>query len=233
MDALARGLAWRRLFPPGQATPFQALSPEGQADARRAADVILHGHRAYLAEFHALTAGAQETFENRAWAQEALNAERRVRLYRDGVNATRSRLLRECPHWLADRSFWMGARQVFLECVFDDYDADLALSYFYSTMRLAFDESDVPVEYADDGLAEHSHVSSPSPIWQLHPAGPEKLRDSVEQVLRGCGFRAPFENMERDAALVAARIAEEWRRQHGSEPLRDLQTLRPVFFRDR
>lgn len=229
----ARRRAWRRLFPAGQATRFQALSPEGQADARRAAELILQGHRRYLCEFHALTAKARETFENRAWAQEALNAERRVRLYREGVNGTRSRLQRECPRWLLDRAFWMGVRQVFLENVFDDYDADLALSYFYSTMRLAFDQTDIPVEYADDGLAERSHVSSPHAAWQWHHAGPKRLQRSVEQVLRSCRFQAPFENIKRDAALVAARMLEEWRRQGCFGFPRDLQTLRPVFFRDR
>jgi len=39
--------------------------------------------------------------------------------------------------------------------------------------------------------------------------------------------------VERDAELVAVRLQDDWRRQIGSDPPRDLQMLEPVFFRDR
>jgi isocitrate dehydrogenase kinase/phosphatase len=127
----------------------------------------------------------------------------------------------------------MGARQAFLEESFDDYETDMALNFLYSTMRLAFDGQDMPVEYADDGLAEQSHVRSPRPVWRLYRAGPQHLSRSVAQVLSNCGFRAPFENAERDAALVAGRLLEEWSRQIGAGYPRDLQMLEPLFLRDR
>src|ERR1039458_2134515 len=78
--ATIRREAWRRLFPPDAVAPLAALSPEAQADARRAAGLILAAHRGYLAEFNAFTAEAKETFENRAWTQGTLNAGHRVQL---------------------------------------------------------------------------------------------------------------------------------------------------------
>jgi hypothetical protein len=54
-----RRAAWRRLFPPDAAAPLAALSPEAQADARRASGLILAAHRGYLAEFNAITAKAR------------------------------------------------------------------------------------------------------------------------------------------------------------------------------
>src|ERR1039458_3566995 len=231
--ATIRREAWRRLFPPDAVAPLAALSPEAQADARRAAGLILAAHRGYLAEFNALTAEAKETFENRAWTQGTLNAGHRVQLYRDAVNGTWRKLQRLFPGQAPHREFWMGARQAFLEESFDDYETDMALNFLYSTMRLAFDGQDMPVEYADDGLAEQSHVRSPRPVWRLYRAGPQHLSRSVAQVLSNCGFRAPFENAERDAALVAGRLLEEWSRQIGAGYPRDLQMLEPLFLRDR
>jgi len=231
--AKSRHAAWRRLFPPGQAPPLQALSGDAQADAQRAAELILGAHRGYLSEFNALTAKAQQAFENRAWTQGALDAGRRVQLYRDAVNGTWRKMQRLFPERLARQDFWMGARQVFLERVFDDYDADVALTFFYSTMRIAFDAQDVPVEYADDGLAERSHVRSPHTVWKLYRVSSQQWSRPIREVLKNCAFQAPFENAERDAELVAGRLQDDWRRQIGDDPPRDLQMLEPVFFRDR
>ena len=141
--------------------PVEKLSIEERADARRAADLIADSHRGYFSAFNSLTAEAQEIFEKRAWIQAALNAERRVRLYRTAVDDTWQKMQRLFPERLLDRQFWMAARRAFLERVFNDYEADLALTFFYSIMRLAFDQNDTPVEYADDGLAEHSHIWNP------------------------------------------------------------------------
>jgi isocitrate dehydrogenase kinase/phosphatase len=231
--ATGRRAAWRRLFPPDTAAPLAALSPEALADARRAAGLILAAHRDYLAEFNALTANAKEIFENRAWTQGSLDAGRRVQLYRDQVNGTWRKLQRLFPEQAAHREFWVGVRQAFLENVFDDYEADIALTFFYSTMRLAFDRQDTPVEYADDGLAEQCEVGSASPVWRVYPAGPQHLTPSVAQVLETCKFRAPWENAARDAAAAADRLLAEWNSQMAAGSPHDLQMLEPLFLRDR
>ncbi len=230
--ARARRKAWRRLFPPGQERQLEELSIEERADAQRAADWIAGSHRSYCSSFNSLTAEAQEGFEKRAWMQAALNAERRVRLYRSAVDAAWQKMQRLFPERLLDPRFWMAARRSFLERIFNDYEADLALTFFYSIMRLAFDEKDTPVEYADDGLAEHSHIWNPHPVWEVYDATPQLIGQSLVRKLRGCGFRARFENLERDTRLVAARLLEDWRRERAGVP-RHLRMLRPVFYRDR
>jgi hypothetical protein len=144
--------AWPRFFPAGEASPLETLPPPDRRQARDAAAEILRVHRAYLAEFRALTAQARETFENRAWIQGALDAGRRIGLYREAVDAAWRTLRGQPGAALADRGFWLGVREAYLESICRDYDADLALTLFYSVMRLAFDGLDVPVEYADDGL---------------------------------------------------------------------------------
>ncbi|HKI41301.1 MAG TPA: isocitrate dehydrogenase kinase/phosphatase AceK regulatory subunit, partial [Mycobacterium sp.] len=198
-----------------------------------AADLILSAHRACFSQFNAFTAKARDTFDDRAWLQGYLNTEKRVGLYRAAVNETWRKLRREFAERLRDRAFWMAARHVVLQRIVGTYDADLALTFFYSTMRLAFDETDVPVEYADDGLARRSRGWSRHPVLQSYPAAPEQLRLAIECILQRCGFRSPFEDIRRDAALVTARLAAEWRRQAGDLPPRTVQMLEPVFFRDR
>ena len=229
----ARRQAWERLFPPGQCPALEALSTRGQAEARDAAGLILAAHRAYLSDFSILTERARQNFEDRAWTQGSLDAGRRVQLYRDAVNGIWRKIQLRHAGQAAHREFWMGVRQSFLEQVFDDYDADLALTFLYSTMRLAFDAQDAPVEYDDDGLTERSHVGSAQPVWRSYAAGPRELRQSIGEVLRSCAFRVPFANAARDAGLVAERLHQEWRREFGAASPDDLQMLTPVFFRDR
>jgi len=209
------------------------LSIEERADARRAADLIADSHRGYFSAFNSLTSEAQEIFETQAWSQATLNAERRVRLYRTAVDDTWQKMQRLFPERLQDRQFWMAARRTFLERIFNDYEADLALTFFYSIMRLAFDHKDMPVEYADDGLAEHSHIWNPHQICETYEVSPKQMSGAVIRILRSCGFRARFENPERDAALVTARLLDEWERQIPGSAPRHLRMLRAVFYRDR
>ena len=233
MAARARRRAWRGLFPPGQEPQLEKLSIEERADARRAADLIADSHRMYFSAFNSLTAEAQETFEKRAWIQAASNAERRVRLYRTAVDDTWQKMQGLFPERLLDQRFWMAARRAFLERIFNDYEADLALTFFYSIMRLAFDHNDTPVEYADDGLAEHSHIWNPHHIWETYEVTPKQMSRAIIRILRNCGFRARFENPERDADLVTARILDDWGKQISGSAPRRLRILRPVFYRDR
>jgi isocitrate dehydrogenase kinase/phosphatase len=225
--------AWARFFPPGRPTPLETLAPEERHRARTAADVILAAHRVYLQQFQDLTAQAQSVFEQRDWARGKHNAEQRVRLYRTIVNDTWQKLRDVFPDHLLELQFWMAARQAFLQAVLDDYDADLALTLFYSTMRLALAQTDIPVEYEDDGLARPSRTAGGRRIWRLYPASPDRLASSVASMLDRCSFRAPFENRQRDAALCASRMIDEWRRQCGTTMPRWLQIARPALFRDR
>ncbi len=222
--------AWRRLFDPGA---LDALPPSGREDARRAAEIILAAHRRYLGEFNALTAKAQDTFERRAWVEASADAERRVRLYRPAVYGTWGALQKDFASQLASTAFWMGARHCYLNQVFDDYDSDLALTFFYSVMRMAFDHIDVPVEYADDGLAEHPHVWNSEPVYNSYSTNPADLARAIEAVLDSYGFHVAFENATRDAALAAERILAEWERNGGCGQPAGLSMLRPALYRDR
>jgi len=221
------------LLPAGQALQIEGLSIEQRADARRAAKLIRDSHRGYFSAFNTLTAEAQEIFETRTWMRATWNAERRVRLYRAAVDGTWHKIERLFPKRLLDRSFWMATRRAFLEQIFNDYEADLALTFFYSVMRLAFDQKDTPVEYADDGLAEHSHIWNPHAVWELYDAAPNEISSSIIHILRDCGFRSPFEDLARDADLVTARLLDDWARQIAGRPPRHLRMLHPVFYRDR
>lgn len=225
-----RRAAGRRLLSAGEAA-LGSLPAKGREEARLAAELILAAHNGYLETFNAITAMAQGTFETRAWAQGAIHAEQRVRLYRDAVDDAWRKLKRQFEERAADHGFWLAARHLFLERAFDRYDVDLALTFFYSTMRLAFDAQEIPVEYDDDGLAERWHASPPEPIWRRYSARPERLRKSIEELLAARGFRARFEDAARDAARVAERLLCDWGTDGGAP--RELRMLEPTLFRDR
>lgn len=226
----AREEAWKRFFPGDRSNAFEQLSASDRQSACRATAVIVRAHRAYLIEFNHRTAKSRQIFENRTWSEGALNSDNRVRLYRSAVQSTWRELACLFPEEIADRTFWMAVREAYLRTVFDDYEADLALTFFYSNMRIALHGRGAPVEYDDDGLAERSHVASPEPLWQIYPAS--DLRESAAAVLENCGFRARFDDAGRDAAFISARLVSEWRAQMGGGPPRDLRMLKPVFFRD-
>lgn len=228
-----RDQAWLRLFPPGAPSPLDALSPHDRQLAREAADMILAAHEDYAVRFRELTVQAQSIFERRDWARGRYNAEQRVRIYREAVNATATQIQDCFGRRILDSAFWMGMRRAFHEAVFDRYDADLAQTLFYSTMRLAFDEVDIPVEYSDDGLAERWHILGAGNLWAAYPGHPDCLAASVCRAIRGYGFAAQFEDLDRDAARAAQRLQDAWRQLAGDRPPRLLKMLTPAFFRDR
>ena len=114
------------------------------------------------------------------------------------VNGTWRKLRVRFAGHVHELQFWMAVRQAFLAAVLGDYDADLALTLFYSTMRLALASTDIAVEYDDDGLVRRPRASPGRRIGRLYPASPDLLASSVAAILNQCGFRAPFENLERD-----------------------------------
>ena len=231
MLARIRSEAWDRLFPKGARSPLQHLSAEEQADAAQFTMVVLAAHHRYMSAFSACTEQAREAFESGDWQSLAGSAETRVTLYRSAIGDVWNELGERFPSRLPDRRFWMGARQLLLEKVFDDYDADLALTFFYSTMRISFGDSDVPIEYADDGLAERRHLWNPETVCQVYPVQSATLVGTIEHVLRECGLRAPFSDLQTDAGFAASRVLSEWRQRYDSEP-RTLELLKPLLFRD-
>ncbi len=231
IDRVRQG-AWSRLFPADRPSPLQKLSPGSQAQARLAAAVILRVHREYIDGFQALTAKARETFEDRAWIQSALDAGRRIGLYRNAVDGAWRVLRQRLGDAVLDRDFWLGIREAFLESVFQDYDADLALTLFYSVMRLAFDGLDIPVEYADDGLAKRSHVWRRDPVWISYPAAPEQLTRSIIKAIERHRLRGRFPNLEEEATRASARLLDAWRAEAGAGPPCEFRALKPLFFRD-
>ncbi|HBY58847.1 MAG TPA: hypothetical protein DEH78_03435, partial [Solibacterales bacterium] len=102
-------------------------------------------------------------------------------------------------------------RRAFHEQVFERYDADLAQNLFYSTMRLIFDEIELPVEYGDDGLAERWHILGPGRLWSGYPACPPRLTESVRRAILDYGFRGTFADLDRECGLAAQRVLEAWR----------------------
>jgi isocitrate dehydrogenase kinase/phosphatase len=215
----------------GQAGPLQNLTPEEQIEARRFTQLLIRAHRRYLSDFDACTRQAQSTFETCDWKRGSLNAEHRATLYRSAIQDIWRELQVHFPARVIDRRFWIGARQLFFEQVFDHYDADLALTFFYSAMRISFGDADVPVDYADDALADQPHLRNPNPICHTYRACPEQLSRLLEQLFENCGFRSPFKDIRGDAERAAARLLSQWW-QWSPEPPRFLQMLTPIFFRD-
>lgn len=235
--ARARRLAWRRLFPENRPRASRDLAEFVRQEAAGAAAIILRAHRGYLAEFDAITAQARETFESRDWGRGARNADHRAGIYRTALDRTWRDVQRQFGDRALDREFWLAAREIYLERVFRDYDSDLALSFFYSTMRIAFGAKDVPVEYDDDGLAARSHVWNPRPVWDVYSASERELPQSIRTLLARQGFRTPLAGIENAAEVAAERLLRAWQREIDDGKARDphprqLQMLKPVFFRD-
>ncbi len=229
--AKVRRRAWDRLFPPEQPSALEDLTPEEQSEAQQLAQLVIKAHRRYIAAFDDCTKQAREVFETCDWDLGRVNAERRTTLYRSAIHDIFSQLRGNVPTHPSDTRFWMGARQLLLEQVFDDNDADLALTFFYSTMRICFGDSDIPVEYADAGLANRPHLWNLEAVCQTYRVLPGRLARLIEQLLQSCNFRSPFKELCSDAELAARKLISEWQREY-VEPPRLLQMLKPIFFRD-
>jgi len=208
------------------------LTSAGDAGlAARAAALVRAGFEGYQREFLAITARARTRFETRDWAAGQADAHERLDLYASRIDTVVEEV-RACLGREADRpAVWTAMRAEHSRLVVDHPAMEIAETFFNSVTRRIFRTigTNPAIEYLDFRFERLSGAPAAVP-GRTYVAAPD-LEAAARALLAGCGFSAPWADLDADAERTARRIAEAWTAGEAPHAIEALETLEPVFYR--
>ncbi len=195
--------------------------------AGEAAALIADAFAQYLRRFQSLSRVARAHFANRDWHAMQRDSGRRLDLYGDAVGDTQIGLRLLLGERLADRATWTAIRATYEEQVANRPSADLAETFFNSNVRRVFHTVGVDpgVEFVAAALPRTEY----RPPWShtRTVACGDSLAEAFRAVLENLALRAPWEDLDGDAARLAAAFSAETR----GHAARSIEVARTAFFR--
>jgi len=196
-----------------------------------AARLISEGFEAWFAAYRRLTARHAEHFARQDW--QAANDEDRERfnLYERHVQQTLGRLRPALGVRIEERETWAQIRGHFNALRADCPNVELAETFYNSHTRRIFSTVgvDPTIEFVAEALTVPQTMAAEEVCDTYEPE--HDTATLIERVLRATDLGVEWEDVRRDAALVAERVDAAVKAQ-GARMGR-LDVLRPVFYRNK
>jgi isocitrate dehydrogenase kinase/phosphatase len=199
-------------------------------------DVCARELRAGFADYHArfstITKRAQRRFELRDWEGAQNDTSERIELYARCINEMVERIERMLGAPPNDRALWSAVRDAYAAAISGLVDQELYMTWFNTLARrffrirgvdaqIEFVALDIdPTDRITHPVARHSYA-----VWGNLPRICQKILDDYP-------FNAPYAH----AGLCAMRMADTLMRRlaaWGEEPVRAVELLETVFYRER
>ena len=213
--------------------PFPSLLSRSSSDTVRNELVsawILCSFERFYATFRRLTWLAKTAFETREHPASIAHARIRLGLYDKHVYALADEILAAYPALAVREDLWTAIKAAYRPQVAGRYEADLTIAYLNSVMRRVRAGEWWPVEYAI-GEIRRPAVRREELCIDF-PCGWPVDAPLARQLLQVGELATPFHDLERDAALVANRLNENFADAADLTLLR-IEMLRGCFFRNR
>ena len=176
-----------------------------QADIARCAQLIYEGFEHYNRQFKRITDRARRRFEQRDWKGQIQDIAERVELYDKWCVKIQHKLRGELNAVLDRRDYWRKVRDYYGSRLENVPDAGFMKTFFNSISRRTFGTvgADEMLEFIqpppDEGL--ESLAKRRYPCWN-------NVEDGLRRVLKDFRFRELYQDAERDARFMAARVLD-------------------------
>ncbi len=200
--------------------------------AEHAAHAIATAFELYQRAFLRLTRCAQGRFEARDWRGHERDAVERLELYKRVVDRVVEETRRTLGPHLRDKATWSRMRGVYSHLIAGRNDVELAETFFNSVTRRIFATIGVDpgIEFVDSDFAVAPGTGER--VYVTYPYEGD-LVDAVRRLLKDTRFNVAFEDLNRDARLVAAGMAEHLRVRWGHPHFEAIELIKSVFFRNK
>lgn len=210
----------------GWGGPASELAAAGMA-------AIVQAFKAYDARFKAITAGAREHFERRDWRGAQADAAARLALYKQHVDQAIAAVGAALAGRREDRAVWIRMRERYADTMGGRPNAELAESFFNSVSRRVFTTVGVdPWTEYDEPRIDRPRPDDARAIYDSYPADRVDA-DLIRRLLVAHPWRTPYAQLDRDARLVADRVAAGVRDGTGREGPVVVDLVRSVFYRNK
>ena len=199
----------------------------------RAADSILRGFEDHHERFRAITRRARARFERCDWDGIRWDTVKRLELHEHSIEQTIAALREQLGTDFENREAWAAMKIAFTGAILGRNDFELAETYFNSLTRKIFPH--VGVDHRID------YVSTDFPLpfrgWEMASArmyGVRRVDEMlIHKILEDADFRTPFENLRKDAALVAERAERALTGAFGGPEIEAVDVLEPILIRNK
>jgi isocitrate dehydrogenase kinase/phosphatase len=196
-------------------------------------DHILSGYSNYFKSFKDLTKTAPEFFRKRDWNGMQFNHRQRLRLYKDEVNATKSRLEDLLNQVLGNVDFWKRVKSEYSKAIFGRKDVELMETFFNSVIRKLF-----PGLVINDALMfVHEGFNSCEilPYDELYYTYPYHwgLQKIIRSIFSDFDFQAHYLNKEEDIQYLVRAIRKVILSRYKADENTNTQVVKSVFYRNK
>jgi isocitrate dehydrogenase kinase/phosphatase len=201
--------------------------------AARGAGTIRQAFDEHHSGLRAITRRVRRRFEERDW--EGIRADTLEKLELPGwsVDETIGILRGQLRDRLGDRAVWAAMKEAYTRAILGRDDFEIAQTFFNSLTRKVFshDGVDPAIDFTSDEfpLPFHGWEMASARMYAVHRIDAAVVRRMLEDI----GFRAPFRDLEGDAALAAERLDRGMAEALGTPEIDALDVLTPVFFRNK
>lgn len=192
--------------------------------------------RAYYRRFQGITARGKIRFEQRDWRGVLRDAETRISLYHHHLNVIQAAIEGLLGDLVFQPALWEEIRPRYCAAFVGEYHLDLALIFFYSVMRRALVQKNIPVEYSGDEIRHHTGPHPKTDTGNLvraYPANHGIHAGLIRRIVEDFGFEARYADLAGDAELAAELLARELASQTDLPPLDRVEVLKHPFFRNK
>ncbi len=197
------------------------------------ADWILRNFDGFYSEFLSIPDSAKRAFEAQDHAESIRLSRRRISMYSHAIHEMGPFINAVLPQFAVRQSWWDEIERLYLKSIEGRYEADLAFAFMLSVRRMVYRGEWRPVEYSY-GRAGEMVSEQPAAITRAFGAMPRLDAGIVAKVLKLPGFTVDYENLEEDAARVAARANQEFGLdKEGGTGIEELDVVEGGFYRNR
>ena len=201
------------------------------------AKAMMDGFNRHYRLFRTESARAKHRFETADWHGQQRAQRERIEFYDLRVRAASTRLEREYKAGEQPMDIWHQVKLHYIGLLVDHHQPELAETFFNSVTTkilhrthfhndFIFVRPAVSTEYIEDTAPEAR------PTYRAYYPTPANLPEMLQQMVQDFDLRLPFEDLPRDAALVAQAL----KRVLGEAKLRanfQVQVLTSLFFRNK
>ena len=199
------------------------------------ARVILDGFDRHYLLFRQASKGARRHFERRDWKIAQQQARERIAFYDERVRECVDALQSSASHAQLTDEVWREVKLHYIGLLTGHKQPELAETFFNSVCcrilhRRYFNNDFIFVRPAIS--TEYIETEEVAPTYRVYYPGTDGLGFTLRRVVTNFQLEAPFEDLERDAGLVEARM----RNMLGSAPFEpnfQLQILSSLFCRNK
>jgi isocitrate dehydrogenase kinase/phosphatase len=198
-----------------------------------AAKYIRDDFDSYNAEFRDIARRARTRFEQKDWKAIQFDVGERLDLYEQALSRVEDQLAPLLENRMGDKPLWMEIEQQFPQLFVSRHDFDLAETFFNSITRKIFYAIgiDRDIEYFHLEDRRQRPPEETSVFWRYSRVSDTALLIRTILADRHCGI--DFENLNRDAALVAQEIDLYLWPLVGYRDCDAINVIRPLFYRNK